>query len=301
MNVSVKRKIETVEPVQWAIDFLEKMIDLHSEEDLETYCWEKLLKEKKRELLEDFYALTPSFVSFYRGLGYCEGLDGGRILVMRILMGALPPYRALGYCSGERAVGITSQIKTFKEIIVYLKTLHLTAGDDRELWKKSFFYAVEMLLRSSYSPYFFHRGGRPALVIATPYHENTAACYLSNPHVIVLYRLPEKNIAKRIFLILHEIGHLIFNKYIAGKPLPDIFATMLAGMKSQDYPGLICPSSQGITEIFANLFAMAIMHGTAEGDELFHKHYSKMGETTFLLRESFNPFSIFQNAAKTLP
>jgi hypothetical protein len=296
MDLLVKREIEISEPVQWAIDFLENMINLYSEEDVEIYYWEKLLKEKKRELLEDFYALAPSFSSFYHGLGYCEGLDGGRMLVMRILMDVLPPYHALGCSRGKCVKEITYQLKTFEKVIVYLKSLHLTYEGDRALWKNSFFSAVRMLLRSNYSPYLFNRGGWPALVAAPPYREKTAACYLFNPHVVVLYSLPEKNTSKRIYLILHEIGHLIFEKFLAGKPLPKTFITVLANLEPIDYPELICPSSQGITEIFANLFAMAIMHGTEEGNELFHNYYSKMGKTTLLLKKSFLPSSIFQIA-----
>ena len=212
-------------------------------------------------------------------------------------MEVLPPYHALG-CSREKCLkGITYQLKNFEKVIVYLKSLYLTYEGDRALWKNSFFSAVRMLLHSNYSPYLFHRGGWPALVVVPPYREKTAACYLFNPHVVVLYSLPEKSTSKRIYLLLHEIGHLIFEKFLAGKPLPKSFITVLANMESKDYPELICPSSQGISEIFANLFAMAIMYETEEGNELFYNYYRKMGKTTLLLQKSFLPSSIFQTAA----
>ncbi|NMB34771.1 MAG: hypothetical protein GX989_00615 [Firmicutes bacterium] len=297
MGAQIKRKIETREPIQWAIDFLEEMICFQSEENIEPQLWEQLLKEKKRELLEDFFTLTPSIALFHQGLGYSEGLDGGRILAMRILMDILPPYRALGCNQGKPAVGIVHRLKIFQEAIVYLKSLHLTDEGDRTLWKNSFFSAVKMLLRNNYSPYLFHRGGRPVFIVAPPYREKTAACYLLNPHVIVLYSLPEKNIAKRIYLVLHEIGHLIFGKYMAGKPLPETLLALFNSLDPRDFPELIRPSSQGLAEIFANLFALAIMRGTKEGNELFYKQYNKMRDALLLLRKAFHPDSIFQITA----
>ena len=294
MGLLIKRKIETIEPVQWAIDFLEKMINLQSEERVELHFWERLLKEKKRELLEDFYALTPSIASFYRGLGYSDGLDGGRILVMKILMGVLPSYRAPGCSQRKSAREIACHLQIFREVIAYFKSLHLADEGDRTFWQKSFYAAVKMLLHNDYSPYLFYRGGQPAFIIAPPYREKTAACYFLNPHVIVLYSLPGKNMAKRVHLILHEIGHLIFKKYLADKPPPNTFLTLLASLKPRDYPELIRTSSQGLAEIFSNLFALAIMHETEEGNELFYKIYHKMGKTTLLLRKAFLPDSIFK-------
>lgn len=299
MNLAVKRKIEVSEPVQWAIDFLENMINLYYEEDLAADYWERLLKEKKRELLEDFYALTPAIALFHQGLGYCEGLDGGRMLVMRILMDILPPYQAPGSYSGKCIAKITDQLKTFEDVLVYLKSLHLVYEGDGKLWKSAFFSAVKMLLHNNYSPYLFHRGGWPAFIVTPPYCEQTTACYLFNPHIIVLYSLPEKNKAKRIYLILHEVGHLIFEKYLANKPLPKTLITTLAKMEPSDYPELFCPSSQGIAEIFANLFALAVMYETKEGKELFHHYYCKMGKTALLLQKTFLPGSILQTAAPT--
>lgn len=296
MEILVKREIEISEPVQWAIDFLENMIDFYTEDDVEDQYWEKLLREKKRELLEDFYALAPQLLFSHHGLCYCEGLEGGRMLVMRILMDILPPCYAPGYHHTKGFQGITYQLKTFREVLVYLKSLHLSYKGDEGLWKNSFFSAVKMLLSSKYSPYLFHRGGRPALIVAPPYRENTAACYLYNPHVIVLYSFPEKKVSKGIYLILHEIGHLIFKKFLAGKPLPQTFRILLANMDPGDYPGLLCPSSQGIEELFANLFAMAIMHESKEGKELFYHYYGKMGRIIPLLQKSFHPSSIFQTA-----
>lgn len=289
MRALVKREIENIEPVQWAIDFLENMVDLYAEEDLQETFWERLLQEKKRELLEDFYALTPSFSQFYHGLGYCEGLDGGRMLVMRILMDVLPPYHALGCTRGKCVRGITLRLKTFENVMVYLKSLHLNYEGDSVLWKKSFFCAVRMLLNCRYTPYLFNRGGLPAFITAPPYQEKTAACYLFSPHVIVLYSLPKTNVAKRIYLILHEIGHLIFNKFLAGKPLPKNFILLLDNIAPENFPELMRPSSQGITEIFANLFAMAVMHGTEAGNVLFGNLYSKMGKTVPLLQNAFHP------------
>lgn len=109
MDLLVKREIETSEPVQWAIDLLEKMIGFYSEEDVKEDYWERLLREKKREVMEDFYALAPAFSLHYRGLGYCEGFNGGRMLVLRILMDALPPYRALDCCRGKYFRGAAHQ------------------------------------------------------------------------------------------------------------------------------------------------------------------------------------------------
>jgi hypothetical protein len=255
--------------------------------------------KKKREVMEDFYALAPAFSLHYRGLGYCEGFNGGRMLVLRILMDALPPYRALDCCRGKYFRGAAHQLKTFAEIIIYLKTLHITCGGDRALWKNAFFSAVNMLLANGYSPDLFNRGGWPVLIVVPPYRENTAACYLFNPHTLVLYSFPGKETSQRTFLVLHEMGHLLFSKYFAGKPLPETFTNILAVLSPTDYPRLFRPSSQGITEIFANLFAMALMQGTGEGNELFDGYYKKMGETALLLRRSFHPGPLLQTAVHT--
>ncbi|NLJ55727.1 MAG: hypothetical protein GX334_01615 [Firmicutes bacterium] len=294
MDLLVKREIETTEPVQWAIDLLEKVIGFYAQEDVSEDYWERLLREKKREVMEDFYALAPSSSRYYHGLGYCEGFDGGRMLVLRILMDALPPYRALDCCRGKYFREAAHQLKTFAEITVYLKTLHISHGGDRALWRNAFFSAVNILLTNGYAPDLFNRGGWPVLVIAPPYREKTAACYLFNPHTLVLYSYSGNNTSKRTFLILHEMGHLLFSKYLAGKPLPETFTNILANLSPADYPQLIRSSSQGITETFANLFAMAMMYGTGEGNELFRGYYKKMGETAPLLKHSFQPTLLLQ-------
>lgn len=296
MDLLVKREIETLEPVQWAIDLLEKIIGFYSEEDIKEDFWERLLREKKREVMEDFYALAPSSLSYYHGLGYCEGFDGGRMLVLRILMEALPPYRALDCCRGKYFQEASHQLKAFKEIIIYLKTLHIAYRGDKELWRNAFFSAVNMLLADNYSPNLFNQGGWPVLIVAPPYREKTTACYLFNPHTLVLYSFPGNDTSKRVFLILHEMGHLIFSKYFAGKPLPETFTNILAYLSPADYPRLIRPSSQGITEIFANLFAIAVMQETEEGNELFGSYYKNMGETALLLKHSFQPRLLLQTA-----
>jgi hypothetical protein len=298
MGLCPKRKIEVSEPVQWAVDFLEEMIGFYWEEEIEVSYWEKLLQEKKREIMEDFCALAPSFSSVHQGMGFCAGLNGGRVLVMKILMGILPPYRSPRSCRKQFKSGAPARLQTFQEVLTYLKALHLTWEDDSLLWKEAFFAALARLLHHNFSPYLFYRGSWPAFVLAPPYREKTAACYLPNPQLIVLYSLPEENPAKRLHLILHEIGHLVFEKFLANRPLPSSFVTLLHHLELKDYPNLFCPSTQGIGEIFANLFSIALLYETPEGDQIFHDYYSKMGEAAPLLAKAFLPDSLlFQTAA----
>ncbi|MDO9534230.1 MAG: hypothetical protein Q7J85_02610 [Bacillota bacterium] len=78
MEPLIKRRIETAEPVQLTIDFLEYMLKARQDEEITQCFWESLLKEKRREITEDYYALTPLCSSMHSGLAYSDGMNSGK-------------------------------------------------------------------------------------------------------------------------------------------------------------------------------------------------------------------------------
>ncbi len=292
MSVSVKRKIETTEPVQLTIDFLEEMLAMSSDEEIAEDYWDELLKQKRREIMEDYYALAPLLSSMHYGLFYSEGMASGRLLVMRILLGILPPSNPLGFS----LVGIKENIRgTFRDVTQYLKSLYMANEGDHPLWKNSVLVATKILLKKGFSPYFLRRGGWPILAAAPPYREMTAACYLSGPHAVILYSNREISPERRCYYFLHEIGHLIYDKYFERRQVPGFFSNLMIQLQPAELGDFLCPGSQGDKEIFANLFAFTLLMDTQPGDYLFSDYYNKTGDTSQLLKKFFSPETLFKH------
>jgi hypothetical protein len=287
----IKRRIETAEPVQLTVDFLEYMLTLRQDEETTQLFWESLLKEKRREITEDYYALSPLCSTMHSGLAYSEGMNSGRLLVMRILIGILPSYRStslslLSDCHNNIE-------ETIREVVSYLKSLYMSNEGDSELWKSAVLHSIKLLKHRGFSPYALRRGGWPALVTVPPYREQTAACYLFHPHAVILFSDSALSHAKRIYLFLHEIGHIIFRKYVT-KHVLEILLRLISQLKTHENEKLFCPGSQGDEEIFANLFAMAMLADTPQGKQLFSEYYNK-GRTISLIRKIINPSMILRH------
>ncbi len=288
----MKRKIETNEPVQLTIDFLENMLAMSADEEIGENYWDELLEQKRREIMEDYYALAPLLSTMHWGLCYSEGMASGRLLVMRILLGILPPSNPLGFS----LVGMKQNIRgTFRDVTQYLKSLYMANEGDNPLWKNSVLVATRILLNRGFSPYFLRRGGWPILVTAPPYRELTTACYLFGPHTVVLYSNPEISPERRCFYFLHEIGHLIFKKYYENRPVPGFFNNLISQLEPEEFGDFLCPGSQGDKEIFANLFAFTLLMDTPPGDYLFSDYYTAIGHTSHLLKKFFSPAILFRH------
>lgn len=292
MNLSIKRKIETTEPVQLTIDFLEEMLALDKDEEIMESYWENLLREKRREVMEDYYALAPILTSMQYGLCYSEGMAAGRMLVMRILLGILPASDPLGFS----LVGMNQNIRgIFREVIQYLKSLYMANEGDLTSWKNSVLISTGLLVKRGFSPYFLRRGGLPMLVAVPPYRETTAACYLSSPHTVVLYSNGEISPERRCYYFLHEVGHLIYQKFFTKHQVPPLFTKLLSQLESSELGQFLYPGSQGEKEVFANLFAFTMLMGTPAGNRLFGSYYSEIGDTSHLLRNFFRPSNLFRH------
>lgn len=293
LSVSLKRKIETTEPVQSTIDFLEEVLAMDGDEEVTDHFWDELLKGKRREIMEDYYVLAPLLSTMEQGLCYSGGMDSGRMLVMRILLGLLPP----SYPRGFSLAGINENLRgAFRDVITYLKSLHMANEGDHVLWEKSVAEATGILLQRGFSPYFFRRGGLPVLVAAPPYRETTAACYLAAPHAVVLYSNGGLSPERRLYYCLHEMGHLIFEKNFARRPASPFFRKLVAWLEHSQLEELLCPGTQGDNEIFANLFAFTMLMGTSQGDLLFgHYGEGKSWQMTHLLQRFFSPSALFRH------
>ncbi len=278
------RKIEHVEPLQLAVDLLQKMLALEEEGELPENYWEGLIRAEGRELLEDYLSLVPSYSLFHRGLLYSEGMNAGRLLVMRTLLSILPPFSL-----SHLPVNTDTAKEIFRDTLVYLETLQMSSEKDCPLWQKAVFSAVQLLLQRGFSPYLLRRGGVPLLVAAPPYREQTEACYLKGPHTIVLYSIPEQCPARRIYLVLHETGHLLYQKYLSGRKQQQGYLYLLSRLQPLGLDPLLEGGRQGQEEVFCNLFAMSILLDTQEGELLFGGYYRKIGKLDRLLRRIFSP------------
>ena len=292
MNISVKRKIETNEPVQLTIDFLENMLAMSKDGDVTENYWNELLKQKRREIMEDYYALAPLLSTMQYGLCYSEGMESGRLLVMRILLSILPPSYPLGFS----LVGTNQKIReTFRDVTQYLKSLYMANEGDHSLWEDSVLITIKTLIKKGFSPYFLRRGGLPILVAAPPYRETTSACYLSGPHTVILYSNREISHERRCFYFLHETGHLIFEKYYERRQIPGFFSNLISQLQPSELGEFLSPGSQGDKEIFSNLFAFTLLMDTPTGNYLFSHYYTKIGHTSHLLKKFFSPSSLFKH------
>lgn len=292
MNVAIKRKIETTEPVQLTIDSLEKMLSMSNDEEINNNYWDIMIKEKRREIMEDYYALAPLLSTMQHGLCYSEGLESGRLLVMRILLGILPS----AVTSDFSLTGVNKNIhRSFREVVQYLKTLYMANEGDHVLWKNAVNTVIGILRKNGFSPYFFRRGGWPVLVTAPPYREITAACYLLSSHTIVLYSNREISLERRCYYFLHELGHLIFQKYFNRHHAPGFFTDLISQLPPSDFGQFLYAGSQGTEEIFANLFAFTLLMDTPPGNHLFSSYYENTSHTCRLLKKFFNPSSLLRH------
>ncbi len=292
MNVTIKRKIETAEPVQLTIDFLEKMLSMTNDEEIYKDYWDIMIKEKRREIMEDYYALAPLLSTMHHGLCYSEGLESGRLLVMRILLSILPS----AFTADFSLTGANKNIhRTMREVVQYLKTLHMANEGDHILWRNAVHTVIVILCKKGFSTYFFRRGGWPVLVTAPPYREITAACYLSSTHTVILYSNREISLERRCYYFLHELGHLIFQKHFNRLQTLGLFKDLVSQLPPSDFGQLLHAGSQGCEEVFSNLFAFTLLMDTPPGKNLFSSYFKNTSHACRLLKHFFNPSNLYRH------
>ncbi len=279
MKANIRRKIETHEPVQLAIDLLERLRDVSRNEECAPHFCMKMFREMRRETLEDYMALAPNYCTMHHGLAYSEGMAAGRMLAMRVLLGTLPavyPQRCHQMKEpGDPYTALRSAFGAMDAAISYLKTLHLAeALKITGCWKQSVLVSTKLLMQQGFYPSRFRRGGLPLLALVLPYREYDAACYLPAAHAMLFYQhSPAPKHARRVYLFLHEKGHVVARHYFPGTQLSEHLNPFIQRLSNLGAVELITPGKQGPEEIFANLFALNILQGTSEGDVLFKDTY----------------------------
>ena len=275
----IRRKIEMSEPIQLTIDLLERLQKVNWSEECSEHFTMKMVREMRRETLEDYLALAPKYCTMHYGLAYSEGMAAGRMLAMRILLGTLPvvyPQRCHQMRErGNSKATLDAAFNALDAAISYLKTLHLAEGLERTgAWKQSVMVSTKLLMQHGFYPSGFRRGGLPLLTVVLPYREHVAACYLPVAHAIVLYQNPPApEHARRVYLFLHEKGHAVARHYFPDTKLPEHIMSFIQRLNERGAVELTNPGRQGPEEIFANLFALNILRGTPEGEVLFKDTY----------------------------
>ena len=207
-------------------------------------------------------------------------------MVIRILLSIFPPYN----CSFPVEVPEEKQrLANLQEALFFLRSLHLRDEGDSLFWDTGVNFSLNLLQGKGFLPFHFKQYGKPMLAVAPPYREEVNACYLQLPNLIILYSSDEPSPEKRSYLFLHEIGHLLWEKYMSGGSFHPRYKFLLSKLNKLNLSPLLQPAEQGSKELFANLFAISMLKDTAAGDYLFSDYFHLKGEVFDQFKEFFNP------------
>lgn len=199
-------RLHQVEPVQWAIDFLNYCFNLKEEVALEDY-WLSFLQEERLFFQQNYGELLSRAHKVYHNIFWSDGYLGGSLLVLRLLLNTLPtvlPCR----CMSKKILSL-EVTRVLKEAKAFLQGLNLTP-EPKSPGKNVFLLCLEILEKKGFPLRKLARGNTPLLVVSLPYRENSAGCYLAPIHTIACFGHPPLSPEEQLTLFLHEIGHSLF-------------------------------------------------------------------------------------------
>lgn len=276
--------------MQWGIDFLENLVEITSS-STDQYCL-KLLAGEHRCLQEESVQLVAVYCRNVDGILVSEGLPGGRVFVLRLLLSTLP---ASIHCRQEQESVLRQFLEMrLKQLHDYLKSLKFTAIRGYSKYPL-IFKCLNILKSKGISPGLLQKERPSLLIVSLPYGEQVPGCYLCPAHTIACYNdnLQELSPVQQVHVVLHEIGHLLYFQALKRESLLKEYTLMLARLspllaaKKIDLRPLLQPDTKVYQEGFANLFAFTLMQQTPAGEALLGESYRVFGSEALSLLNDF--------------
>ncbi|MBS4021821.1 MAG: hypothetical protein KGZ79_05310 [Dethiobacter sp.] len=205
MDATGCKSLFSAEPVQWAVDYLQGLMEILEENTVRSSYGVALLALEREELYQVWHRMLEGYNNDSVSVFYAAGLQGARLFVVRQLLAALPSLKhcplhnsaAVYHAAGRRLADEHTFLKSFR---LPLEEKPPSAGVlERSL---EILASKGMLDR-------LHLAGRRLHIYCLDYRLPHEAYYLLPSHTIICGAgtLDEQ---EQLCCLLHEFGHIFY-------------------------------------------------------------------------------------------
>ncbi len=205
MAITGRKSIFSVEPIQWAVDYLQSLLDILEEKKIGSNYGSALLALEREELHQVWRRLLGSYDKDCNPVFYAGNKEGARLFVVRQLLAALPPLKPC-VLHGSATV-FEAAAKRLAEEHDFLGSFSLPL-DEKAPGAEIVTRAVDIIAARGMCDRLV-LSGRRLHVYCLEYKLPHPAYYLYPSHTIIC-GATNFNEEEQLHCLLHEFGHILY-------------------------------------------------------------------------------------------
>jgi hypothetical protein len=215
MKTSGCKSLFNAEPVQWAVDYLQGLLEILEQNSMHLSYGGTLLALEREELRQIWHRLLAAYSDARNPVFYVAGIEGARLFVIRQLLAALPPLKP---CPLHKPVVIyRAAARRLAQEHDFLKDFRLPL-DEKAPCRSVVEQTLKILADSGLQSRLL-LAGRSLHLYCLDYCLPHPAYYLFPSHTIVCGATNQSK-DEQIFCLLHEAGHVLYASATSRLPQP---------------------------------------------------------------------------------
>ncbi len=231
MLITTSDKLKNREPVQWGIDYIDESLSFVTDREVDQDYKMKIIFASGTSLAENYRRLIRESVERYKGVQIADNWEAAKLMVLRLLVKSTPCPGQYQFNSADKL--IFHYIYNLKYLHKFFSHINLSTGNSF-LPKPFILETIKLAENRGLNLDSLNMNGYPLLFCSLPYIEKTSACYFYSFHTALLFSNSYHEYIKK-HLILHEIGHALFNLKDAHKSSRRAFLYLMALIEKK-YP-----------------------------------------------------------------
>ncbi|PKM79243.1 MAG: hypothetical protein CVU88_06790 [Firmicutes bacterium HGW-Firmicutes-13] len=231
MLITTSDKLKNREPVQWGIDYIDESLSFITDIEVDQEYKMKIIFSSGNNLAESYRNLIRESTEQFKGVQVADNWEAAKLMILRLLVKSTPCPGQYQFNSANKL--IFHYIYNLNYLRKFFSQINLSAGNS--FLPKSFILETLKLSENrGLNLNCLNMNSYPLLICSLPYIEKTPACYFYSFHTALLFSNSYHEYIKK-HLILHEIGHVLFNLKDAHKSSRRALLYLLA-LIEKNYP-----------------------------------------------------------------
>jgi|GEM_PF-2378468 len=220
-------KLPKSEPIQWGLDYINESLEFLMDSEIEQDYKLEIIFSSGKNLAHHYQSLLKKEAMLYKSTLIADNWEAGKLMALRLLVKATP-------CPAQSYIHPVDKLMFYyiynlKYLSKFFTSINLI--NCRNLIPKSFIREVlEIAEKNGLNLDCLKSNGYPLLICSLPYEEKQPGCYFHSFHTAVLFANSHNETVKK-HLILHELGHALFNLSNNNKSSNKLFNALLALLK----------------------------------------------------------------------
>ncbi|UNC90783.1 hypothetical protein [Candidatus Contubernalis alkaliaceticus] len=207
MIVTTTEKLKKREPVEWALDYIKESLAFLMDSEIDQNYKLEIIYTSGKDLALSYRDMIAKGTVGQEGLLIAVGLPAANLSVLRLLVKCTP-------CPAQQKINSIQKIlfyyaSNLRYIETFLAGMN-TVPSSSTVSLPFIMETLKMARERGLNTGLLEMNKYPLLLCSLPYEEKAPACYLNSFHTVILFANDYSTFLKR-HIILHEIGHILFN------------------------------------------------------------------------------------------